>query len=422
MKITKLYIVILCTTFLNINVAAQKTEENADTTQNKDSAKLAKIESTLDKLSAIVAKSKNDKQTVGTLCLWKKQIPLYNKSGVTDELLDVDSVTISIIDGYINAVSVKVNSNYKNFTNDKAPITLKQKRFTKEDRLHNTLIKNKDEYIILTDVFDFPGDLKSFIPDDIDAVLTPLTPEKSCVSLTKSVDVNNILDARVYTDALSAFGKEPNGLIQTDLKFKHILNRTNWRDNGFIWLNYVKLNVTASKFDSKNSFVDSAAFSRTSLLQKSRVSAEGVLNLFTIWIEQKSLSKFYADFGGCINIGSVARSKDTVSVTSRNLFTEVGVNLKLSNNIGCELFGRVFWQTSKSTDSTLLGKKDIPQNDERRFFKIGGEIFWNPFQDPASRIYARLNYIFTNEKVDPKNDFLQVQLGYSVLLSKLLSK
>ena len=127
MKITKLYIVILCTTFLNINVAAQKTEENADTTQNKDSAKLAKIESTLDKLSAIVAKSKNDKQTVGTLCLWKKQIPLYNKSGVTDELLDVDSVTISIIDGYINAVSVKVNSNYKNFTNDKAPITLKQK-------------------------------------------------------------------------------------------------------------------------------------------------------------------------------------------------------------------------------------------------------------------------------------------------------
>ena len=419
MKLVKIYTIILCVLFIGSTGVQAQNESQEELATKKDTGKLAEINNTPTVFLTSVAKSKDEKDVVGMLQLLNKPITLYNKSGATDEQLIIDSVVLSIVNGYINSITVKVNHNYKTFTNNNAPITLKQKRFTKIDKLGNTQNRNRDEYIYLTDVLDFPSNLKSFIPDDIDVTLTT---KNSSVILIKSVDVNSILDVRIYTDALSAFGGQANGLIQTDLKFKHILNRTNFYNSGFILWNYVKINFTASKFDSKNSFVDSAIFSRTSLLQKSKISSEIIINAFTLWIEQKSLSKFYVEAGGGVNIGSVARSKDTLSITTRNLFGELGLDLKLGNNVGCELYGRVIWQTSKSTDSILLGKKDIVQNDQRRFFKLGGEIFWNPFNEPANRIYAKVNYMFTNEKVDLKNDFLQVQLGYSLLISKLLGK
>ena len=67
------------------------------------------------------------------------------------------------------------------------------------------------------------------------------------------------------------------------------------------------------------------------------MNAEMAYNILTTWIQKKSLSSFYFDIGAGINAGNLALKSDTITITGQNIFTEIGLNLQSSDNIGVDL-------------------------------------------------------------------------------------
>ena len=349
----------------------------------------------------------NDKQKIGVLD-YKLTAYLYygeDHAFKSNKTITIDSISVLIKDGFIFDINVYAGDS--KFTNKKAPIGLTGKRFTKEDFLEN--IFTEGESILLRELI-LPKFDNSFIPED---GFFWLTPSNKSVILERSIGINSVLDLRLYTDALGLLGNESNGLIQTDARFKQIIHRSNISNKGlFAPGQYIKINLTASKFDSKKKFVDISSFSRTELFQKSYVNAEAAVNLFGGWLPSKSLSSFYLDFGGAVNTGKVARKTDTINITTSNWFGEAGVNLKSSNNIGADLYIRLIKQSSPQTDFDNQGKIYT-------FWKLGAEVFWSSKSDRANKVFGRFNYVSSTNEVDRKNHFLQVQIGYSIILSKL---
>jgi hypothetical protein len=382
------------------SVHAQDSTSKAKTTKPSDPSAVP------DEVNTRLGAGKdNSRQPVGVIS-YDNTSParLYIAKRKTGRTVLPDRVSLLIKDGYI--VDIQVFCGGKIFTNTKAPITLTMARFSKTEFLFN--LKDDGESVILHDVVNFIS-ANPFIPGD---TLVWLTPTSKSDTLSKNVGVNNVLDLRIYTDALGIFGQAPNGIIQTDARFKQILNRSNFPNRGLFWGQYLKLNFNASKFDSKNSFEDSSHFSRTGLMQKSFINAEVAYNLLSDWAIRKTLSTVYWDVGGGLGISKLAGVKDTNSVITQNIFTEFGLNLKSSSNIGLDLYGRLLLQYSPQTSFN-------GQGNALWFARFGGEIYWNPFGDEANRIFARINYVFALKHDEKQQQYSQLQLGYSVLLSKL---
>jgi hypothetical protein len=384
------------------------------TKENSDSVKLEKINSRLEDILAKIRKNENEeKQFIGVIRM-NSDSPInvypYKKKQqeemVSATKVEVKKVTLQVKDGYI--VDINVYTNSGSFTNTESPITISTRRFAQKDNLRG--IQDNKLCIVLKDFLVFEP-VNTYLPED--GLITLDTKNKSD-SLFRNVGVNTVMDLRLYTDALSLFGKESNGIAQTALRITHILHRQNIKNTGGFLGHYFKLNLNAAKFDSKKGFVDSAAFSRTSFLQKSWINAEIAYNILTTWIERKSLSTFYLDIGGGINASNLALKTDTITITGQNIFAEIGVNLKSSDNIGVDLYSRL--TANYSPQTSFAGGKTA-----EKILKFGGEAYWNPLKEKAGRIFGRINYVMSTVNSEKKNHFFQIQLGYSLLLSKAIN-
>ncbi|MDT3401708.1 hypothetical protein [Mucilaginibacter terrae] len=357
-------------------------------------------------------KDNNDKhQPVASLRYDPNKKINLNYGGIKSNItIRVDSISFLVKDGYI--IDINVYSADNSFSNSNSPIDITSRRFSKNDRLQGLL--NRDEYIGIKDVFQW----KFYNNFAVDDGLYWLTPTNKEIVLKRNVGINNVLDLRLYSDALGLFGGKPNAIAQTDARFKHIIYKYNYRNSGvFIPGHYVKVNFNAAKFDSQLKYADSAKFSRSKLLQKSYISAEVAVNLISGWAGKKSLSSLYLDAGVGLNMGYLAKKVDTVSVTTPNLFFEAGANLKTSDNIGADLYARFIKQYSAQTNFTNAAGEI--QNLKKNFWKLGAELYWNAFENKANRLFARFNYFVATDHVDSSNQFVQFQFGYSVLLSSL---
>jgi len=128
-------------------------------------------------------------------------------------------------------------------------------------------------------------------------------------------------------------------------------------------------------------------------------------------VPNKTLSYVYFDIGGGINLSNLGQSKDTITTTSYSLILEPGYEGKVADNIGFNISSRVFWNWSPQVD--------FLNYDVGRFFiKPSFGIYWNPLGSKANRIFGRV--AFTVDTKDPGNSFLQVQFGYSLVLTKLI--
>lgn len=397
-------------------VQAQSAKTTKDSTTAADSAKTVKA--TLFKMDTILSllrsQKEDKKEKVGVIQFDNtRPVTVYiATAGVkkrTGRKVFIDSLTLVMKDGYIS--DAQLFSGHKKFTNELAPIPLTSKRFSQTDFLQNST--NENEFIVFQEALSFIS-YNSFFADDGLIVLTPGSNTNYKI-LEKNVGVNSVLDVRLYTDALGVLGQTPNGIVQTDVRFKQYLHRKNIKNRGVFLGQYVKLNFNASKFDSKKNYQDSSGFSRTGLMQKAYLTGEFSYNLLNDWIEKKSLSSFYWDIGAGFSSSTLARSRDTVSVTMNHLFTEFGLNLRSSSNIGLDVYGRAIVQYSPQTDFN-------GQNKDFWFLRFGGEVYWNPFGDQANRLFARMNYIFSSRLEEKKSHYAQVQIGYSVILSKLAAK
>lgn len=373
---------------------------------------ISELKAEVSKLSQIINENlKDDTQNVSTI---KANDDLSNveifeyierKYKPINRTIKIDSIKVLTKDGYI--VELQAIANGKTFSNANAPIALTTKRMNNGDVLvYNE--QGENIYIYMSDILQFVSS-KPYISDDDDFVLKQGEEHM----LKKGVGINSIFDLRLYTDGLAVFGDKPNGIFQTEANFRQIISRKNIWNCGIIPAHYVKVRVNANKFDSEFGGVDSINFNRSSLYQRSWLNASVSLNLFNVWLENKSLSSFYTDLGTGMNASKLAKSNDTISVLSYYFFAETGADLKISDNIDANFSSRFLWNYSPQTD---FGN----QHKERFFISPQIDLSWYPVGNKSSRIFLRSSY--TVDTSDKKNHFLQLQFGYSILLSELVSK
>lgn len=396
-------------------------EPKSETEEIKE--ELAKQHALLDTLRQMIQeKDLTEEEIVGSLFLRTTKGEIYYQNGKggqpTGVLVRIKKVNMIIKDGWITHVDVFTEDG-RHFTNA-IPIACSDKRMNhpgrkKPDRLFAPAGIREKEFIYFQHIVAY--DLAAsdgFLPDDTNVVLR----EGDTAILKKAVGLNSIFDIRVYSDALGLFGEKANGLIQTDARYKLIINRINIPNTRGFWLPYVRTQLTASKLDSRFQYepLQEASFSRMNLVQKSWLNFELALSPFACFTHAKSFSLFYTEIGANVHATQVASLTDTFTVTIPNFFVETGFNYKVSRNIGIDIFTRTTVQYSPQTDFSDKLERD---NAAIWYQRLGAEVYWNPKENKAGRIFARGSYFFAYNPEEKEKSFPQIQFGYSVLLSKI---
>jgi hypothetical protein len=312
--------------------AQDSTATSGSSSNLKDKASLAAArDSIITVVKALLKSEKKEGVVTGTFRASNigQQIPVYcylcGKSGgkTKDEIgklkekdecygkigeVRLDSVELSIIEGAVREINVYTE--HGKFTNGSAPISVPYY----EDRLDDVLgyvgntgkqqqqkstlkVECSEMYIELNDVAVYtPRTGENYVPDD---VRITLNSKQNSKTLILNPDINVLINAKLYTDLLGILGEEPNGLTQTELSTRIILNTKNLKNLGTTLFNYVRAFGTLSKFDGKYKAtgIDGDIISRQDLMQRSwgRVALE--LNLVKTWISKKSGNYFGIDAG-----------------------------------------------------------------------------------------------------------------------------
>lgn len=387
----------------------EKVEKKVDEVSKNQKETDKKVDDLSEKLETFKTKlselETNKSSKVASIRLKTKTLDRRIDDEKFDAQVSIDSVVVIAHDGVITDIQVICKDQL--FTNKRAPISLTGKRVNGKDRL----FEGRDEYYLeIGDVVQFVS-LKSFAPDD---TTFTLRKENDMIFLTRGSSINTVFDIRVYSDAFGLFGGKANGLVQTDARFRQVLNRANWANSGVFFFNYFKANFSLSKFDSKVASVSEEGFSRTELYQKSWLTAEVALNFANIPLAGKSLHYAYADVGAGLNVAKFKPSEgDSIDITAPYLFLEPGLNMRFSENFGACLSVRMMFQYATQIDIE-------DQGGVRKFLKPGFEIYWIPDDKKASKLFGRFGYVVdTDEK---EENFSIFQFGYSVTLTSLVKK
>lgn len=378
-----------------------------DSTEEKVKAEdqIKQLSSEVKKLKELITtEDKDETIEVGKMILFKPvDVPVYSFTDSNNPIskLDIDEVIVNSKNGYI--VSVQVVSGGDSYINQNAPIEISAKRFGRMDWLTNNRTQTK---VLLRDFLSYL-EYTGFGPSNDNF---RLTRENADHSFKKNTGIDNIFDIRLYSDALGIFGAKPNGLVQTDVYFKHYLHRANIRNTGIYLLNNFKFNFNISKFDSKLGYADSSGLKRIDLIQKSWINADISANLANGWLSNRSLSSWFVDVGFGLSATNVAFSKDTSATTSTLTFIEPGIELSVAKNMGVLLSSRIFCHYNY--------KKSIQENNGAEwFFRPHLNFYWNPAGKDGSRIFGRV--IYTSKTKTSSNDYFQVQFGYVLSISEL---
>lgn len=334
-----------------------------------------------------------------------KCIPL--KQILVDSIL-IDSVIVRIESGEI--LQIQVFSKNKRFTNTKAPILVISKRFTKIDRLYED--GKTGNFIILNQVLLYAS-YKSYFPNDDNYVFNS---ENKKLTLTKSSGINSLLDMRLYSDALGVFGGKSNGLVQTDISGRFAVGHIIIPNSGLRFFKYIGVNLTASKFDSKvaTTIKDSTEFNRTKMLQKSWLNANVYTTLLGGWLAKGSSDTWGVDLGAGFDLSQLGDNVDTTTTVSTYIMYRPYVDFKLSDNFNFNISCTALWHFNKDTEKLNDQKRD------KVFFQPQLGLSWSPKGSPNSRIFTRVKYV--REKANTNDEYVQVQFGYSLLLSGVVNK
>lgn len=399
--------------FLMVSVAVWA-QTDTNTISDKEIDQYEKIKEKIKAMSDKIANA--DKEKIADL-VFSKKVTVYsvvNKEVIKQEA-DVSKVYIDISDGVIKIVDVELESFSEKFTNLRCPIGLTARRFEKNiDKLYMVQSKNS-KWIELQELIHLIN-WKQYLPDDIEITYYP--KDSDFIPLYKNAGINTVFDIRLYSDALAFLGQEKNGLAQTDFRFKQFIHRSNFPNHSFFLLQYFNINFNYAKFDSKDEYINEKSFSNADLLRKRYVNAEVSLNLLNTYIGYKLLNKFYMDAGSGVGLNKLAKTNnDSLSFTHTNIFIEAGTNFKFGSNGGVNLNIRALRLFSPSTTSY----NDELNSNYFNYMKYGAEIYWNPQGNLSSRLFVRGNYIEPTSSTYKKDGFLQIQVGYSLLLSEMIS-
>jgi|AntRauTorckE6833_2_1112554.scaffolds.fasta_scaffold17807_2 hypothetical protein len=331
----------------------------------------------------------------------------------------IASASVTIKDGLIKNLQINTTEGIV-FENVSSPVSITNYYRQTNNEIYLKALNNhgKRLFINLREVLDYiyTGGQRIF-PDD-----NTFTFPDSTGNFQRRVQLDTNIDrqvnASVYSDLLG-LSDEANGLIQTDISTKFILNTQNVNRSWFVWAPSIEPYLSISKFDSgvdslKKADVDSPrTVDRLKLFQL----ADANIGMKLTLLKYDKIHQFYMNLGLDWYRVSNFNTNDTTSNESVNLtsyYGEIGFQVNRSENFGILLNGHVslnrIWRNS-----------DLKKRGFVLIFNPSATVYWNPVKNQSGRAFVRFSPYFSG-KSDANETFLKVQLGYKVDFTSLFNE
>ncbi|MBX2894833.1 MAG: hypothetical protein KF763_05305 [Cyclobacteriaceae bacterium] len=383
------------------------------------STQITELRKAIDSLSKTIKSHEDEKDTAAIVCLKRTaDILVYNNDQEATDTIQIREIVFDIRDGLILDIQVIDNDN-RVFTNYWAPIAITRfnntcswltSRYLVPDpksKIHQ--VKPEYRYVHTCDFLNIVRKGVA-VPDNVTFTFYKQGDKKI---LTRGAGINQVVDLRIFTDMFAALGSEPNGLAQIEGSSRIFINNKNWFKRSTTPFRYGYFLLQASKLDSKFQFTElDSSFTRLKAIQRNTVSAEIGLNLIGSWLQTKSRSWASLNGGAGLHLVRLKNMQDTTLVSSQFLFLETLFEFKELNNFGLDFNGRVLWQKFSGLTDELSMLQPI--------LRLGVTAYWNPVNNHSSRIFFRTNYF--QEMNGGNNPFVQIQIGYSAVVSSLITK
>jgi len=259
----------------------------------------------------------------------------------------------------------------------------------------------------LGELFEYTGN--GYVPDDTTIFLTPAKRGKT---LSATSNLNSLINVSLYTDLAGLLGRRANGIINTDVSGKFIINTRNLINWDFTPLAFVEGNIVLSKFDSKFKSLDSSfiklgkngerdTVDRMQLIQTAWLKGSIKFNLFSYRFFY--YQNLYVNIGTRINVvnGDSLFRKDR-DIIFFDYYPEVIYSINKLRNFGMDISLR--WLQQRVAD-----KEPFANNGWESVFNPQIAFFYYPIANQSNKIYLRFNY-FANSKKDA-NNFYQLEFG-----------
>ncbi|WP_343557186.1 hypothetical protein [Sphingobacterium sp.] len=344
-----------------------------------------------------ILKTAQNNEVIG----YVKLKPKIKMTGIQDSCV-IDSVRMFINEGMIENIEVFIKGEY--FVNQRGPIPILYNFNNRKDSLRN---KN-NKAIIYGDVVDVFFKKKfSVLPDNQNVFLNQGSPMQN---LTKSGNINTMVNLVVYSDLLGVLGDDPNALVHIEANAKFFIHRKNF-NNRFIYIfSSFQPNFSYNKLDSKFEKITTSSNSiePMELLRRNNYTVGLDLSLFKWDLRPNNALELYGSYQF---VGSklIIEDLDNIQVNSVSHLKcfEAVFRSKLANNFGIDLSVKKIWQRVRKTEYY----ESINQN----MVSFRGSLFFFPQGAVNSdKIFLRfINYV---GKTDGSHDFSQFQFGFSKTL------
>ena len=343
--------------------------------------------------------------------LLSRIVLIASKIKVGTDSLEVERVEICITNGMMGRARIIFKNNMVYETQRKDA-----KQLNKLNAFITTIgLFDKRDFNIpkfhLSDAIVYLDELDktNYLPKDELITLTPDDKEKKLVIQT---DLNSHIDFRVYSDMLALFGKEGNGLVQSEVSSRIPLNTRIYGKNISIF-NYAEPLFKLSKFDNQfksQEITDSVKpfkIDGLKLNQLAYIELGCKINLFKATIFQHTFD--------ILNVGldfkySDVYFKKTNSLKTLNTFAfyvESRVQLLKYKNFGMETGLQGYFQKVQDSSIELFNVWDP-------YLIFDFSLFYHPNANPLNMIFVR----FKNVSTGLATDFYSVlQFGYKSRLS-----
>jgi len=340
----------------------------------------------------------------------------YRHAYTKIDSVDFKEAAIEIRNGTITSIFVKTkdkDGSTKVFTNSRTFIELSEINNRRCDQLAGI----NDQYIQICDFLAYIGS-RAF-PSDTSITFTKVDQ----IAVHKKTGLNNVFQARLYSDLLGLVGDESNGLVQAEVSYKSNLHNRNVKDSPFYFVHYVCADFGLSRFDSKFRTVnapdlivgnatgdDSLAVDYMDLYQQSFVFSTFKVNIFE-WFVNRSYSSFALN--GITGINA-ARLQDSLTLPVRRVNMPYWGVEGLLQAKPFDNFGLIMSYSARKIFFYGLTDGMIEDPVRKPTYTVSMEVYWNPRKNDGSRIFARFRY---TDMIGPSLPFSQFQVGYAVNFS-----
>ncbi len=351
---------------------------------------------------------------------------LAKKDTVEINLANIKEVRINVSEGLINEIIVKTDIGV--FRNKKAPIDIVHLGERWEDKLYREGTDSA-RYIFLKQVISYTpirsyGDLPYA---QFDITLTRDSSNRE-YEIKESTSINSYFDVSVFTDVKGISG-DANGLAQITANAKFITNTRNAANKALIFSNYVSFYGGLSKFDNDfkgTPILNGDSINRKDLFQRSNYSLGLKYNVLH-WVKSPYPQRLIQDIQ--LNVGynfigskvlntyfkdSAKTAMDTIvsTVTHNQIYIEPMIGFSRHRNFNMTIGLPFFVQNLKASSGIA--------NREWEFWACPAiTLMYYSGRESRNKLFFRYNH-FVNLS-NTKQAFTQMQLGYSVNITELLS-